>query len=674
MADTSVHFPPGDTDSETETDRGAAGGDQAGDNDGADLVDGLSNGLVRDGRVRRLRHPLRKLAIVAAIVLCIYLFYAWVFGLPAGPLGDTVHLHPLNGLRSFFSAFPEFLSIVLPMLLTISLYMLIIVGQFAALFWFLSRGRTYIIYPGEFDVGFDDVRGQPAVVDSTREALEIFRGFKDFRRLGGYPPHGILFEGPPGTGKTLLGKAVAGEAGVPFMYASATSFQNMFMGISSMRIWALFKKARKYSVRYGGVVMFIDEIDAFGSRGAAVSGARSVQAPAGDGVTPRDVRKLQSTWRMIMGGMGSGGDRTMLNELLTQMDGMDSDVVLRGLGRNVRRMFGIPPKKAPQTNVLVIGATNMAEALDPALLRPGRFDRKIYVGKPAAEGRLDVIDYYLGKVAHDEIDTDRLANLTIGYSPAQIKNVINEGLIFALRDGREKLNLEDILQAKLADEIGLEDAVTYSSWERESTAIHEAGHAVAAWLLMPHEDVQVITVQKRGSTLGLVDSRENEERFSQTGAEMRAGIKVLLAGMAAEQIWYGDVTSGPSSDLAGATRQAVRMISFYGMGDSLISAGADAFGPGTISELLKDQHVRSQVDELLAGLRDDVTAILRDKAHCVEALRDKLLEQDLVTGEEFAALMEAEGEGVRMIGVDTYRHAPRDVASRETGAGESTSS
>src|SRR5215212_11788287 len=166
-------------------------------------------------------------------------------------------------------------------LLLIFMYIAIVLVQFVAIFWFLARGQTYVIYPREYDVSFDDVRGQPEIVESTKEALTLFQGFKKFREAGGYPPHGILFEGPPGTGKTLLGKAIAGSAKVPFVYASGTSFTNMFMGVGNLRIARLFKKARKLSLKYGGAVIFLDELDAVGGSRGSVSTAMSPSPKGG---------------------------------------------------------------------------------------------------------------------------------------------------------------------------------------------------------------------------------------------------------------------------------------------------------------------------------------------------------------------------------------------------------
>ncbi|MET0148727.1 MAG: AAA family ATPase, partial [Acidimicrobiales bacterium] len=349
-------------------------------------------------------------------------------------------------------------------------FMSLMVMQFVAMFWFLARGGTYVIYPREYDVTFDDVRGQPEIVESTKEALTLFQGFKKFRDAGGYPPHGVLFEGPPGTGKTLLGKAIAGSANVPFVYASGTSFNNMFMGIGNLRIMRLFKKARKLSRKYGGAVIFLDELDAVGGSRGAVSSASS----------PADTSRhwAKGPLRIIMGGMGMGGGSMYVNELLVQMDGM---IMPKGLWRHVKRILHLGKPKIPQYNVMVIGATNQATTLDPALLRPGRFDRKLHVGLPSGPGREDILNYYLDKVPHEVVDISRLARATYGFSPAQIKNLVNEALIFALVAGREKLNFDDLWTAKVTEEIGLKEATKTSARDRQMTAFHEAGHAVLAY-------------------------------------------------------------------------------------------------------------------------------------------------------------------------------------------------
>jgi cell division protease FtsH len=549
----------------------------------------------------------------AALFLTVYLLVGYLFiGVPP----KEALLHPgetLDDYRGF----------VVQLIFVMSFVVL----QFVALFWFLARGNSYTIYPNEYDVTFDDVRGQDAAVASTKEVLRLFQGFKDFKQMGGYPPHGILFEGPPGTGKTLMAKAIAGASGVPFLYATGSGFANMFMGVGNMKVRRLFTKARHLSDKYGGAVIFIDELDAVGATRGAVS-ERSTE---------------RTTDRVMMGGMGMGGGMGIVNELLVQMDGL---IVPRGIWRHVRRVVFRARPKVPFYNVMIIGATNRASTLDQALLRPGRFDRKIHVGLPSYAGRADIAAYYLAKVRHEPIDMKKLSRMTIGYSPAQIKNLVNEALIFALQDGRDALRWDDLWQAKLAEEIGLKQPVIYTPREKEMVAVHEAAHAVAAYALRREEQqIQVITIQKRESALGLVSRQPLEETYLSTQKQMIADIQISLAGYVAEHVWYGQVTSGPSSDLQAATLRAALYIGMYGMGRSLISASLDAEQlESAIGATLGDRDRRAEVDTLLNDCRDGVRNLLLKKRHVVDGVRDALLEREELIGDEIEALMAELGE------------------------------
>jgi cell division protease FtsH len=518
-----------------------------------------------------------------------------------------------------------------PLILQLSFAFFFIIIQFAGLFWFLARGNSYTVYPNEYELTFDDVRGQPAAVRSTKEVLRLFMGFKNFKQMGGYPPHGILFEGPPGTGKTLMAKAIAGSAGVPFLYASGTGLTSMFMGVGNMKIRRMFTKSRNMSDKYGGAVIFIDELDSVGGSRGGVSQQRA----------PNQFGPKSIFMGAGMGGMGMG----LVNELLTQMDGF---VMPRGLWRHIKRIFRLGKPKVPFYNILIIGATNRAATLDAALLRPGRFDRKIHVGLPDHEGRADIARYYLNKVRHEPIDVPRLARMTKGYSPARIKNVINEALIFALQDGRDALRWDDLWQAKLVDEIGLKQPVTMTPREKEMTAVHEAGHAVASYLLEKGEfQIQVITIQKREHALGLVHGQEIEDTYSHSQKQILADIQVSLAGLVAEEIWYGQTTTGPSSDLVNATRQAAAYVGLWGMGKSLISVGAlqpTMTDGDPIRAVLSDGERKKEVDELLNTCRRQVKKLLLEKRHVVEGIRDALLAREELIGDEIEEVMAELGE------------------------------
>ncbi|HEX6330114.1 MAG TPA: AAA family ATPase [Actinomycetota bacterium] len=550
----------------------------------------------------------------AAIFLTLYVLVGYLL---IGVSPRDALLHPGATLGDYRS-----------MVVYLIFIMSFVVLQFVAMFWFLARGNSYVIYPNEYDVSFDDVRGQDAAVASTKEVLRLFQGFKDFKQMGGYPPHGILFEGPPGTGKTLMAKAIAGATGVPFLYATGSGFANMFIGIGNLKVRRLFTKARNMSDKYGGAVIFIDELDAVGGTRGAVSQRSSERAVD----------------RLIMGaGMGMGGGMGIVNELLVQMDGL---VVPKGIWRHVRRIVFQARPKVPFYNIMIIGATNRAATLDAALLRPGRFDRKIHVGLPSYDGREDIARYYLAKVRHEPIDLKKLARMTIGYSPAQIKNLVNEALIFALQDGRDALRWDDLWQAKLSEEIGLKQAVTYSQREKEMVAVHEAAHAVVAYALKRDEQqLQVITIQKRESALGLVSRQNLEESYLDTQKQIMADVQISLAGLVAESIWFGQSTSGPSSDLQAATYNAARYVGVYGMGRSLISSAWDATDTqDAIAGTLKDQKRRDEIDELLNDCRDRVRNLLLKKRHVVEGIRDALLEREELIGDEIEELMAELGE------------------------------
>ena len=551
----------------------------------------------------------------AAWVLVIYLFAAWLF----------MGLSPSQSLAN-----PSLVVTQLrPVMLQAMVLVFFIILQFGALFWFLSRGNDYVIYPNEYDTSFDDVRGQPAAVEATQEVLRVFEGFKDFKQMGGYPPHGILFEGPPGTGKTLMAKAIAGASGVPFLFATGSGFANMFMGIGNLKVRKLFKKGRVMSDKYGGSVIFIDEIDAVGSRGAV-----STDRTAGD----------RATDRIFMGaGMNGGGGMGVINELLVQMDGF---TVPRGLWRHIRRIAFRAKPKVPFYNILVIGATNRASTLDPALVRPGRFDRKIHVGLPDAEGRQDILEYYLAKVRHEPIDYPKLSRMTVGYSPASLKNIVNEALLFALQDGRDALRWDDLWQAKLSEEIGLKQPVKYSPREKAMVAVHEGAHAVASYALEREElQIQVITIQKRESALGLVSRQPLEETYLRSQKQIVADIQISLAGYVAEHIWFGQVTSGPSSDLQTATLNAALYVGMFGMGRSLISASLDADQiESAIGATLGDPERRKEIDVILNDCRESVRNLLLKKRHVVDGVRDALLEREELVGDEIEVLMAELGE------------------------------
>ncbi|HLG50151.1 MAG TPA: AAA family ATPase [Chloroflexota bacterium] len=497
--------------------------------------------------------------------------------------------------------------------------------QFVALFWFLGRPRMYWILPGETGVGFKDYRGNPEVLETASRIVALLKGVKEFKAMGGQVTRGVLLVGPPGTGKSYLGHCISTEAGVPFGYLSAPSIQGMFWGMDVMRIWSLYRKARSLARKYGACILFIDEIDAIGMRRAGMAGA-----PLG-----------------AMGGIFGGGAGA-LNQLLTEMDPLPRD---DSLVARLKRKLGLKTGRAEIPLVLTMGATNIVETLDPALLRPGRFDRKIFIDLPDYDGRKEIIKYYLDKVAHEDLDLDRLASETIGQSPAAIKFIINEAVINAHFNGRTKITYEDFAVALDNHEVGLRHPIRNMLMEeKRALAYHEAGHAVAMLKLYKRMRVTRVTIiRHEGGVLGFAMPKPVQETYTTDRNELLAHIQVALAARAAEELFLGTQLSGVFSDLQQATRAAAAYIGYLGMNGSLYSTAA--FGEGIdpsmkreIEKLLREQFIK--VKNLLNENRDLVIAVAETLLQRLELNGDDLIriEQEVErrkrAGEELPTLPE----------------------------------
>jgi cell division protease FtsH len=507
-----------------------------------------------------------------------------------------------------------------------------------------SQRSPHLVYrPEQIDVTFDDVKGLGPVVDEVVRTLGVFLGYATFREaLGGTPRRGLLFEGPPGTGKTHLAKALARHAGVPFLYVAGPAFQSHWYGMTARRIRAFFRALRRTARREGGVIGFIEEIDAFATARGSLEAATP---PGGPG-------RLASP----VVASGTGGT---VNELLIQMQSFDVPPPLqRILGRlkDLANLF-LPPgrqlrhRPPPYHNVLVIAATNRADALDPALLRPGRFDRRLYFDLPSRAGRRELIDHFLARKRHapeldDDARRDELAALTFGYTPAKIEHLFDEALIVALRNGRDAMTWADVAAAKLAEDVGLPHPEAYGPEERRRIATHEAGHAVAAHLAGEGRRLEVLSIVKRRQALGLLAHSDAEERFTRTRSELEALLVISMAGMAAEELFEGESGTGPAGDLAQATQVAAEMVGALGLGGSLASyraAGESPFAPDLVSRVLADAGGRRAVDALLRRARAEARRLLRAHRRAVLALRDALLEREELVGEEIVAVIEAAG-------------------------------
>ena len=492
----------------------------------------------------------------------------------------------------------------LPMVFQLLFAMVFLIGQFAALFWFMSRGGVDTYMPDEVKTRFSDVWGQDPVVARVQENMLFLDRPEAVEAKGGYVPGGILLWGPPGTGKTLMAEAVAGETGKPFVFVDPGAFQAMFMGVGILKVKALFRKLRRLALRFGGVIVFFDEADSLGNRGALTPGPFGGQAGA---VAPALAGAPDATdhlrWlspharsavlsalsaarasapdepgrrvdRVVMGGMAGGGGMGTLQALLSELSGLKKP---RGiLNRLGRRVLGMQPKPPPKYRILVMMATNMPQSLDEALLRPGRIDRMYKVGYPSKEGRVRTYEGYLAKVSHsltpDEID--KLATITPYATGATMKDLVNEALINAIRDGRDSITWTDVIKAKHLKELGPPEDVEYIERERHAIAVHEACHAVAAYRTRRHLAIDLATIEKGGTYLGMVSSIKPEDQFTRWRSEYEADIVVSLASLAGERLFFGgDNSSGVSGDLEAATMVATLMEGYWGMGRTVTSHG-----------------------------------------------------------------------------------------------------
>jgi cell division protease FtsH len=597
--------------------------------------DVIRSGDVTAAREQARQRRVRNVAIVLALV-SIPIVARALMGLARYMRGDADYAHghfkaataAFNSAAAAFSLpaihIPSGMANYLP---AMGLTLVLVLGM-AMMFVGAGRSPHVLFRPEELDVRLEDVKGAAVVVEEVVKTLNLFLAYKTFKdRMGGTPRRAILFEGPPGTGKTYIAKAMAAEAGVPFLFVSSSAFQSMYYGQTNRKIRSYFKQLRKFARREGGAIGFIEEIDAIGA-------SRS--------------------------GLGSGGGREgisgVVNELLIQLQSFDTppvsarllghlvDLVNRWLPQNSR----LKKPVSPPANILVIGATNRAADLDPALVRPGRFDRTITVDLPGRAGRREIIDYYLARKAHvaelERVDLrESLAATTFGYSPVMLEHLFDEALIWALRRGAQRLNWDDIQQAKMTSELGLAQPVAYAERERITIATHEAGHATVAWLAAPTRTLEVLSIIKRSTALGLLAHSESEERFTRTKSEIEALIRIAMGGLVAEELFFGDTSSGVAGDLQAATEAAAQMVGSFGMAGSLISLEAvrGAGNANTVAKVLSDETCRERVDTILNAARDDVRAMLTERPYLVEALRDALLQREELIGEEISQVLEA---------------------------------
>ncbi|MBI2167735.1 MAG: AAA family ATPase [Candidatus Omnitrophica bacterium] len=444
----------------------------------------------------------------------------------------------------------------------------------------------------DVSVRFSDVIGIDEAKEECWEVVQLIKDHARLKRIGGKILRGILMVGPPGCGKTYLAKAIAAEAGLPFLSMAASEFNEVFVGVGSSRVRSLFKKARSLAYGFGGCVVFIDELDALGHR-------------------------------RVFNQFGGAETNNTQNQLLVEMDGLTGKA----------------------ENVIVIGATNASEdILDPALLRPGRFDRKVYITKPGLEGREALFKYYLNKVKHEaSVDTARLARKAVGKTPAEIENIVKEAALIAVRNGKELITLKEISEAIERIELGMKQSFKMNDREREMTAYHETGHLIATYLLHPRDDVFKASIVPRKGTLGVVHPTPREEWHSADRETLMADIKVCIASYVAEKIKFGTTTSGVSQDFRQAMGIAHQMVWRFGMGPSGWVGDYTTIPESEISEETKTR-LNQDTDALLKACVTEVEGLLKKEHELFERFAHELLVRAELDYDEIEAIFAEYGK------------------------------
>ena len=504
-------------------------------------------------------------------------------------------IYGLSTLESFYrhmtlATLPlQILIVAVNAMIFVYMYMTVFRGGFAKLDKGLVKGE-------KIAVSFNDVIGIDEAKQESWEVVELIKDRRKLQQIGGQVIKGILMMGPPGCGKTYLAKAIATESGIPFISMSASEFTEIFVGVGASRMRKLFKKARRLAEAHGGCIVFIDELDAIGKK--------------------RGYSYL---------GQGQETNATQ-NQLLVEMDGL----------------------KQKQENVIVIGATNAPEdTLDEAMLRPGRFDRKVYIDRPNLEGRESLFRFYLTKVKHDEkLDIGRLARRAVRKTPADIMNIVKESALIATRNKKDIVSLKEISDAMDRVDWGIKHRGFMTPKEREMVAYHEAGHGVILYMLHPADDVFKISIISRKGYLGATMHHPKEELQTRNKDAYSADIKTSLAGYVAEKIKYGTTSNGVSGDFMKSMQQAHDMVWRLGMGKSGLVGDYSIYGntvnsnaPSAtqLAESTKEK-LNEETQAIMQECLKEVEELLKKEWNIVETLVKELLAKEELDFDEIEAI------------------------------------
>jgi len=508
--------------------------------------------------------------------------------------GVKIYVKPKEEMSPFW----QFIMGILPWVLIIGIWILImrgaqrIQGGPGGLFAF-GQSKAKLHDKQKVNVTFKDVAGMENAKQELRETIEFLRNPEKFKRLGAKVPKGILLIGPPGTGKTLLARAVAGEAGVPFYSISASEFIEMFVGVGASRVRDMFQKARANQPS----IIFIDEIDSVGrTRGA---------------------------------GLGGGHDEReqTLNQLLSELDGFE-----------------------PHEEVIVIAATNRPDVLDPALLRPGRFDRHIIIDRPGLEDRKAILKVHTqDKKLADDVDLEKIARGTPGMAGADLQNIVNEAALIAVRKNKEKIDMECFEEAKDKVLMGNVREESISEMEKRITAYHEAGHALVAHELPGTDPIHKVTIIPRGMALGATQQLPEEDRHYYPKKYLMNRLTVLLGGRAAEKIVFNDISTGAQNDLKEASALAEKMVAQWGMSEKIgpLSLGRAEEHPFLGRELAQPKRyseefawlMDQEIQRLIREAETEAENIIKSKRDALDNLAEELLKKETLTREEIEKIL-----------------------------------